>query len=367
MESLDPSFSESQHDSYLEDRAEAMLVQRFTSSAGESLAGIVAAIDEVTGDAYIPWQHIENLFCNVRCVRAAGVDVKFLTDSNSNMYVQTKDRLHNKCVFVKSMPKRELTCLCRKQPPRIRYYPYVPLEVVYNSSRCQPSAPGQDESAIGNAVLTAHHQSTRATNGDVSSPNTNGPNSARCRRRLPADQLLLEAYNDLTVSYAQVQRLACGPPAETIKSLVASIGAVTLKEFTKGHRERAQVTTRMNRVLEIQQQALTRLTVIQNRVLILAGKTFELHENPIPRLFIVLPRTSEPLDRVNPSKNAFRIHFLCECDRNVTGQTELPPSKSPNTEDTTCYTLWRSLQSTDRTCSRCWSWSSMESFLMTWS
>ncbi|ORZ15545.1 hypothetical protein BCR41DRAFT_396509 [Lobosporangium transversale] len=58
-------------------------------------------------------------------------------------------------------------------------------------------------------------------------------------------------------------------------------------------------------MLKLQQQVLDRLAIlIQN---------FELHEYPIPRLFIVLPVDTTKWDPRNILRSKFRLHFLCEC------------------------------------------------------
>ncbi|KAK3817451.1 MAG: hypothetical protein J3Q66DRAFT_430885 [Benniella sp.] len=55
---------------------------------------------------------------------------------------------------------------------------------------------------------------------------------------------------------------------------------------------------------ELQMQALDRLALIQNSVRALSTQNYELHEYPIPRLFIVLPQDDS---------NKLRLYFLCEC------------------------------------------------------
>ncbi|KAF8925724.1 hypothetical protein BGZ58_000525, partial [Dissophora ornata] len=67
------------------------------------------------------------------------------------------------------------------------------------------------------------------------------------------------------------------------------------------------------KMLTMQQQALDRLAVIQNRVQALVTQTYELHEYPIPRLFVVLPKNPERWDWLNPFTHRFRLYFLCEC------------------------------------------------------
>ncbi|KAF9364241.1 hypothetical protein BGX34_002112 [Mortierella sp. NVP85] len=68
------------------------------------------------------------------------------------------------------------------------------------------------------------------------------------------------------------------------------------------------------RMLQMQQQALDRLALIQNKVQAVLTQTYELHEYPIPRLFIVLPRETQRRDRImSPFTDKFRLYFLCEC------------------------------------------------------
>ncbi|KAF9364114.1 hypothetical protein BGX34_002481 [Mortierella sp. NVP85] len=68
---------------------------------------------------------------------------------------------------------------------------------------------------------------------------------------------------------------------------------------------------------QLQTLSLDRLALLQNSVNILMNQIYELHENPIPRLFILLPQDSSPrsLDHLT---NNFRLYFLCECEEHTT-------------------------------------------------
>ncbi|KAI7824154.1 hypothetical protein BC939DRAFT_476939 [Gamsiella multidivaricata] len=68
-----------------------------------------------------------------------------------------------------------------------------------------------------------------------------------------------------------------------------------------------------DKMLLMQEQALDRLAVIHGRVAALLTQTYELHEYPIPRLFIILPNKTSNWDPANILNNQFRLHFLCEC------------------------------------------------------
>ncbi|KAF9350538.1 hypothetical protein BGX34_001158 [Mortierella sp. NVP85] len=64
---------------------------------------------------------------------------------------------------------------------------------------------------------------------------------------------------------------------------------------------------------ELQTQALDLLALLQTNVQSLLTQTFELHEYPIPRLFIVLPLDSSSWNPLDLLANRFRLYFLCEC------------------------------------------------------
>jgi hypothetical protein len=67
-------------------------------------------------------------------------------------------------------------------------------------------------------------------------------------------------------------------------------------------------------ILQMQQQTIDRLILTQQRVDAILVQNYELHEYPIPRLFVILPDTYESWDPRNFLKERFRLYFLCECD-----------------------------------------------------
>ncbi|KAG0253038.1 hypothetical protein BGZ95_006464, partial [Linnemannia exigua] len=63
----------------------------------------------------------------------------------------------------------------------------------------------------------------------------------------------------------------------------------------------------------LQQRALDQLSVLQSRVQAVLTQTYELHEYPIPRLFIVLPQYPAGWNILEPFTDKYRLYFLCEC------------------------------------------------------
>ncbi|CAO3564071.1 unnamed protein product [Mortierella alpina] len=88
-----------------------------------------------------------------------------------------------------------------------------------------------------------------------------------------------------------------------------------MKQLAQGHHEE---------IKQLQNQALGQLAVLQSRVQAVLTQTYELHENPIPRLFIVLPQYPSGWDVLQPFTEKYRLYFLCECGEH----TKNPDSNS---------------------------------------
>ncbi|KAG0217441.1 hypothetical protein BGX33_010626, partial [Mortierella sp. NVP41] len=81
----------------------------------------------------------------------------------------------------------------------------------------------------------------------------------------------------------------------------------------RNHDLQRQLNDMQQVMLQMQQQALDRLADMNGRIQALLTQTYELHEYPIPRLFIVLPNNTSKWDPISLLNNQFRLYFLCEC------------------------------------------------------
>ncbi|KAF9105476.1 hypothetical protein BGX29_012147 [Mortierella sp. GBA35] len=68
-------------------------------------------------------------------------------------------------------------------------------------------------------------------------------------------------------------------------------------------------------MIEMQKKALDQLAIIQSKATAILLQTYELHEYPIPRLFIILPKedTTRREKITTLFVKRFRLYFLCEC------------------------------------------------------
>ncbi|KAF9945258.1 hypothetical protein BGZ72_001526, partial [Mortierella alpina] len=77
--------------------------------------------------------------------------------------------------------------------------------------------------------------------------------------------------------------------------------------------KQAELEAKQDDIKDLQIQALGQLAVLHTRIKAVLTQTYELHEYPIPRLFVVLPKNPSKWDRVKLFSNKFRLYFLCEC------------------------------------------------------
>ncbi|KAF9131523.1 hypothetical protein BGW39_001699 [Mortierella sp. 14UC] len=79
-------------------------------------------------------------------------------------------------------------------------------------------------------------------------------------------------------------------------------------------------------VLRLQKQTIDRLIMAQQRIEAILVQNYELHEYPIPRLFVLLPDSYEKWDPRNVLAARFRLFFLCECGDFCTTPAHAPTS-----------------------------------------
>ncbi|KAF9088923.1 hypothetical protein BGX27_002596, partial [Mortierella sp. AM989] len=120
-----------------------------------------------------------------------------------------------------------------------------------------------------------------------------------------------KCYQDLKDEIAKNTNLTA-QNAEQATRMVELLGALNAKQ------------EEMN---QLQIQVLGQLAVLQTRVQAVLTQTYELHEYPIPRLFIVLPQDPSLWDILKPFTHQFRLYFLCECGEHT--KVETSNSKIP--------------------------------------
>ncbi|KAF8942361.1 hypothetical protein BGZ47_006565 [Haplosporangium gracile] len=114
--------------------------------------------------------------------------------------------------------------------------------------------------------------------------------------------------------------------AELIRGDFQQCFSALQASLDRNHDLQQQLSIMQQRMLQMQEQAHDRLTVIQGRIQALLTQIYELHEYPIPRLFIILPKDTSAWDPVRLLNNQFQLYFLCECGEH----TKIPNDNNTN-------------------------------------
>ncbi|KAF9963848.1 hypothetical protein BGZ65_009612 [Modicella reniformis] len=130
----------------------------------------------------------------------------------------------------------------------------------------------------------------------------------------------LRAYNQLYSSYFAAIMAGQEHQATGIKQAMDQHFGDLREEMDKNRTLQDQLL-KMQEEMQLQHKTLDRLAIIQSRIQAVITQTYELHEFPIPRLFIVLPKATGLRDKLGkPFSHQFRLFFMCECGTHT--QTE---------------------------------------------
>lgn len=140
----------------------------------------------------------------------------------------------------------------------------------------------------------------------------------------------VESCEQLIAQGQHAQAQAVREQAESIKQQMALYHESLQSEVAKNselqtqiHKMAEEADKNIQKILKLQQKqavinqrVMTKLAKIMNKASAILNQTYELHEFPIPRLFIVLPKGNIITAREKIGTvfvNRFRLYFLCEC------------------------------------------------------
>ncbi|KAF9195140.1 hypothetical protein BGZ51_004567 [Haplosporangium sp. Z 767] len=276
-------------------------LQQFYSSVEDRTATIIAQVDPTTGSAFVLWKHIQSSFENITCVRAGGVDIKFILDANYEEVL----------------------------PYRIPFFEGIVLDVIQVETPAIASR--VDTIELHQEQLQQQQQvvEPRRPLAHQHSPFLQGTDLGKSldlwsKDMTPQGQKSAASYNGLYESYVEAMMAGRKEQTDTLKAHMDVVMASMMEEMAKNQAQllekdretkemQENMVTMQKRMLEMQVETLNRLVVIQSRVQAILTQTYELFEYPIPRLFIILPKEPELWDKLNPFTHKFRLYFLCEC------------------------------------------------------
>ncbi|CAO3568861.1 unnamed protein product [Mortierella alpina] len=273
---------------------------------------IEAQRDPVLGVYVILWQRIQLSFKNVQYLRHGTKEVHREVDPDT---------------------------LKELDPPRVRYHAGVTLQVVQSPVRTVQDTPQATKNVDLNSPRGVYIQSPRPQSVALLECTNSGKSLVRWSQLKPLQgQVAVETYSSLLESYVAALMTGQHQQMESIKAhmttTITSLEkelSVQRKEAEKYHAELARnqrimlqndletqaagekLLLMQIRLHDMQNETLTRLAAVHNRIQAVLVQTYELLEYPIPRLFIVLPVEPDLWDKLNPFTHKFRLYFLCEC------------------------------------------------------
>ncbi|KAH7060171.1 hypothetical protein BKA57DRAFT_530679 [Linnemannia elongata] len=218
----------------------------------------------------------------------------------------------------------------RLLPLRIEYQPGCIIQVVTQNTPTPSPLPSPAPSPLPSPAL--HPKIPTRTSSQQPTPSTSPTSTTTTQNdssktgELLRRASVLEAPNipasvkeefrtsvNLYESFVQAVRSGQTEDTNVIRNDFRTHFTALEGEMAKNADLQQQMFEMQQSMVQMQQQALDRLAVIQSRFQAILVQNYELHEYPIPRLFIVLPKDPTRWEPSRLVQNKFRLFFLCEC------------------------------------------------------
>ncbi|KAF9348139.1 hypothetical protein BGX34_002659 [Mortierella sp. NVP85] len=272
-------------------------------------------LDKKTGERIVLWRDIQNEVGDAHRVRNGKRSVTFMMDEDFN-------ELH---------------------PKRIRYNPGVVLDVVVANQGQEATVAPKSSMPSGTLIQgsTSSLQSVcpkdpvhrAGRDGKINSvvqhvSKLSIAHLDAINRSLNAQSAILDNEEQTPLQQGDLsngtlgttnimQNIQIPTVDDYIKELIGGIRTAGIQE---GDLFQVHTLHLLQKMLDKQQQTLNRQVLLENRVQAMMTQNYELHEYPIPRLFIVLPKPKKRKDKLtHPLTKQFRLYFLCECGEHTKG------------------------------------------------
>ncbi|KAF9122409.1 hypothetical protein BGW39_009770 [Mortierella sp. 14UC] len=308
------------------------LHQRFRQ--GDTVESIAVRMDKVSGETYSRLTDIQRIFPDTSLLKVKGVFINYLEDENEQLYEPKRIAHYPDDIIdiIVAGPVKALTT-----PPAS-----ISIAVMEQSEEDNPSPPSQllSSDSIDLSKSDLSLQATLPVNSTalvcapsqplvcalvpptlVALPASTLTRPIAVLTTMASDishlQQQLERSTDQQSSHHQQllqQLIHMQHEMVQQQTLMLQEQAAAKEREEKMLAELEAAKARDEEILKMQQQTIDRLTVAQQRVDAILVQNYELHEYPIPRLFVVLPDSFKNWDPRNFLMERFRLYFLCECE-----------------------------------------------------
>ncbi|KAG0196159.1 hypothetical protein BGX33_001991, partial [Mortierella sp. NVP41] len=304
-------------------------------------------LNHVDGQNIVYWEDIEQVFPGVKRVRNGNSVIKFLRGSDQQsinhcsrlvldvvLSTSVQSVLANPAKFdpvggqtnaPAGAPVDDRVTVAFGTTPPILETPVSDIGLIDTSSSSSSATSAASKAALFQHIVTRASRKARESEVEQRFISLLAP---EVQETVRASSDIYQAFAKAIknghgeLSRAELRQELSGPFQE-LRSMVAKNSK--LQEEVKHLQE--QVLSNQEEMKQLQQRALDQLAVLQSRVQAVLTQTYELHEYPIPRLFVVLPQDLSGWDTMNPFSNKFRLYFLCECGehtKSINSKTNIP-------------------------------------------
>lgn len=284
---------------------------------------IQARVDNETKAQFILWRDIQRAFGNPLYIRRRASSlslVSFMVDRNFEDIMPLRIPFH---------PGEELEVVIEEIAQA--YTPRKVAEPMENHNE-EPYAPSPTQSVSTSSLMSVNTDLFTTNDQYIPTPDSSPAPSRTNSLRIESHQ-----YTGIVGLQDSMDQLPLGvdrnPSNHDLYQVqlqildtqhqMKLIQRQSQQELLEKHQQLMRTSEEM---LGMQRQALDRLASIQLSLQTLLNQTYELHEYPIPRLFVVLPKVVRMRDKLtNPFTEQYRLYFLCECG----AHTQHKNSKTP--------------------------------------
>ncbi|KAF9939266.1 hypothetical protein BGZ65_011078 [Modicella reniformis] len=307
------------------------LTQQFRTKWSPDTIRIPAQLDEETGQQIILWRDVQQYFSNAKGALDNGRAVLFLTD---NKFKRLEPwRIPYRPDTVLEVTAGDPVGDGRHSPaPSIEYSSQQPTASISVSAfsnghaspdkryRAQDSSddrtPPFSEITASGISIASRRMMNSSTNNTVLTRTMSFGERASFRRHTSSNVKAI-VQRAMSENFSQTpENFQCAVLLERL-----------LRNQERGNQQQQQIMDLQKQTIDLQYHTLDRMAIIQSGIRTLITQTYELHEYPIPRLFIVLPevtrRPQEMTRKLLPHQ--FRVYFLCECGEHTKSENTTTP------------------------------------------
>ncbi|KAG0214303.1 hypothetical protein BGX28_002411 [Mortierella sp. GBA30] len=311
---------------------------------------IPARFDKKSGEYIVLWRDIQQFFKGAQYIMRGDAAVPFIIDEDTfevliperieyfpddilDVVVDTPEP--KKAIMRDVAPLSPVSLLSPVSPSSLSSASVLPESP---PSSLLPAAPASPTPAISKSLpasgnfsdtedyqVALQHMDTLV----IAAPRTASENNlvATDPSALTAEvQSSLQSYKELQSNY--LQAILCGQvnQASSIKVAMEQHFGDLKVEMDKNSALQETIFQMQQQMHDMQKQTLDRLAIVQGQIQAVLTQTYELHEYPIPRLFIILPKPCRRRDTFSKTfVTQFRLYFLCECGKHTMTESSKTP------------------------------------------